>query len=308
MIVLYLLTFYPFVEMPTCANYYDKNPKLRERFFKIKSCQTKIARLLWKHMSERLKKVGSKIRAKLKAQGYTLEAFANEIGITTSTMGRIVKGAGGTINVKTYEKIADALGVEWEELLNTQVPLHLNLTGFAKVDELISMFFKNLYNGDAGYEELKEITTTNYKLRYLYNNLISNRSNMPGITPSHAPVCCKLCNGVGMEIKLANPGMSLVDEMRLNAKEKRNHEMCKATPVQAWPLGCRDVLVHVQSICKELEKEERQVNVPMTSAYRYISTIEVFTLDTAWANMSDKPIKIEGRIIGIINIRTNNRN
>ena len=251
---------------------------------------------------ERLEKVGSKIRAKLKAQGYTLEAFAHEVGITTSTMGRIVKGAGGTINVKTYEKIADALGVEWEELLNTQVPLHLNLTGFAKVDELISEFFKNLYNGDAGYEKLKEITTTNYKLRYLYNNLISNRSNMPGITPSHAPV-------LGMEIELANPGMSLVDEMRLNSKEKGNHEMCKATPVQAWPLGRRDVLVHVQTIFKELEKEERQVNVPMIGCYRYISTIEVFTLDTAWANMSAQaPIKIEGRIIGIINIRTNNRN
>lgn len=289
MIVLYLLAFYPFIEMPTCANYYDKNPKLRERFFEIKSCQTKIAQLLWNHM-ERLEKVGSKIRAKLKAQGYTLEAFAHEVGITTSTMGRIVKGVGGTINVATYEKIADALGVEWEELLNTQVPLHLNLTGFAKVDELISEFFENLYKGDVGYERLKEITTTNYKLRYLYNNL-----------RGFAPV-------LGMEIELANPGMSLVDEMRLNAKEKGNHEMCKATPVQAWPLGRRDVLVHVQTIFKELEKEERQVNVPMISAYRYISTIEVFTLDTAWANMSDKPIRTEGRIIGIINIRTNNRN
>tara|TARA_Y100001973_G_scaffold44211_1_gene65801 strand:+ start:53 stop:391 length:339 start_codon:yes stop_codon:yes gene_type:complete len=112
-----------------------------------------------------------------------------------------------------------------------------------------------------------------------------------------------------MEIELANPGMSLVDEMRLNSKEKGNHEMCKATPVQAWPLGRRDVLVHVQTIFKELEKEERQVNVPMIGCYRYISTIEVFTLDTAWANMSAQaPIKIEGRIIGIINIRTNNRN
>ena len=256
-----------------------------------------------KHIS-RLSLIGDKIRYKMKAQGHTLESLAAQVGITTSKAGRIVKGVGTTLDVETYERIAVALGLEWEELLNTKAPLNPNLTGVAVVDELLLSFMACLYKGDSGYKEIVPLTTTDYKLRYLYNNVAQNNqvAHKASEKASAQEASELFTSSIDEHI-----GITIEEEMRLNKIEAENHGSAHIVPVQAWPLGKRKVVVHARSSFGETKEIDHIAkSVPRRTRYRYVDTIELWSLGAQWGEIyySKAPVQVEDRIIGILGIST----
>jgi len=254
--------------------------------------------------NSRLRIIGDKIRYKMKAQGHTLESFAAQVGITTSKAGRIVQGEGSTLDVETYERVAVALGFTWEELLNTKAPMNPSLTGFAVVDELLLAFMSQLYKGDLGYKEIAPLTTNDYKLRYLYNNVAQN--NQVAHKALEKVVAQNITELFTNSVD-RQTGITIEEEMRLNKIEAQKHGSAHIVPVQAWPIGKRKVIVHARSSFGETKEITTLAeNVPRRTRYRYIDTIEMWSLGASWGEIyhNKTPVQVEDRIIGILGIST----
>ena len=194
---------------------------------------------------QRLVLVGARIKAKLTAQGHTQETFAGLVGVSTTRLSRIVSGQGDTIDVDVYERIAAALGMEFNDLLDTDLPLYPGLTGYDQVDELITAFCLHLHAGESGLASLTPLAR--------------------------------------------DASVAMV-------------------PLQASPQGEQTVVTYVRTAFIETKTNAMAVAtaVPRRFETRYVSTIEMWTLDSAWNEIIDyaKPAKIVKRAIGILGIRT----
>ena len=63
------------------------------------------------------KQLGSRIRELRKTQGFSQEAFAEEIGVATNTLSSIERG-NAFMTASTLEKIIDILNIQPQELFN----------------------------------------------------------------------------------------------------------------------------------------------------------------------------------------------
>ena len=233
---------------------------------------------------QRLVLVGARIKAKLTAQGHTQETFAGLVGVSTTRLSRIVSGKGDTIDVDVYERIAAALGMEFNDLLDTDLPLYPGLTGYDQIDELITAFCLHLHAGENGLAALTPLVSDEYRLSDLQSNVAQPLHAMPPLRP-----------------------MTLAEELAINAKEAANHASVAMTPLQAWPHGEQTIVTYVRTAYTETKNAARVATaVPRRFETRYVSTIEMWTLDSAWNEIIDyaKPAKIVKRAIGILGIRT----
>ena len=233
---------------------------------------------------QRLVLVGARIKAKLTAQGHTQETFAGLVGVSTTRLSRIVSGQGDTIDVDVYERIAAALGMEFNDLLDTDLPLYPGLTGYDQIDELITAFCLHLHAGENGLAALTPLVSDEYSLSYLQSNLAQPLHATPPLQP-----------------------MTLAEELAINAKEAANHASVAMVPLQAWPHGEQTIVTYVRTAYTETKNAARVATaVPRRFETRYVSTIEMWTLDSAWNEIIDyaKPAKIVKRAIGILGIRT----
>jgi DNA-binding Xre family transcriptional regulator len=233
---------------------------------------------------QRLVLIGQRIRAKLAAQGHTQETFAGLVGVTTTRLSRIVSGLGDTIDVDVYERIAAALGMEFNDLLDTDLPLYPGLTGYDQVDELITAFCLHLHAGDNGLAALTPLACDEYRLSYLQSNVAQLLHLAPPLQP-----------------------VTLAEEIAINYKEAANHASVAMVPLQAWPQGDQTVVAYVRTAFVETKNAaEIATAVPRRFETRYVSTIEIWTLDTAWNEIIDHaaPAKVLKRAIGILGIRT----
>ena len=234
---------------------------------------------------QRLVLIGQRIRAKLAAQGHTQETFAGLVGVSTTRLSRIVSGKGDTIDVDVYERIAAALGMEFNDLLDTDLPLYPGLTGYDQVDELITAFCLHLHAGDIGLAALTPLASDEYRLSYLQSNVAQ---------PLHVTPRLR--------------SLTLAEELASNAKEAANHASVAMVPLQAWPQGKQSVVTYVRTAFIETKKDATAVatSVPRRFETRYVSTIEIWTLDTTWNEIihRSQSAKIVERAIGILGIRT----
>ena len=234
---------------------------------------------------QRLVLIGARIKAKLLAQFYNQESFADKIGVTTAKLSRVIAGLGDTLDIVVYERIAAALGMEFNDLLDTDLPLYPGLTGYDQIDELITSYCLHLHAGDNGLAALTPLASDEYRLSYLQSNV----ANPLHITPPLQP-------------------MTLAEELAINAKEAANHASVAMVPLQAWPQGEQNVVAYVRTAFIETKKDAMAVAtaVPRRFETRYVSTIEIWTLDTTWNEIIDyaKPAKAVNRAIGILGIRT----
>ena len=233
---------------------------------------------------QRLVLVGARIKAKLTAQGHTQETFAGLVGVSTTRLSRIVSGQGDTIDVDVYERIAAALGMEFNDLLDTDLPLYPGLTGYDQIDELITAFCLHLHAGENGLAALTPLVSDEYRLSYLQSNVAQPLHAMPPLRP-----------------------MTLAEELAINAKEAANHASVAMVPLQAWPHGEQTIVTYVRTAYTETKNAARVATaVPRRFETRYVSTVEIWTLDSAWNEIIDyaKPAKIVKRAIGILGIRT----
>ena len=233
---------------------------------------------------QRLVLIGQRIKAKLVAQGHTQETFAGRVGVSTTRLSRIVSGKGDTIDVDVYERIAAALGMEFNDLLDTDLPLYPGLTGYDQVDELITAFCLHLHAGESGLVALTPLASDEYRLSYLQSNVAQPLHATPPLRP-----------------------LTLAEELAINAKEAANHASVAMVPLQAWPHGEQTIVTYVRTAYTETKNAARVATaVPRRFETRYVSTIEMWTLDSAWNEIIDyaKPAKIVKRAIGILGIRT----
>ena len=233
---------------------------------------------------QRLVLVGARIKAKLTAQGHTQETFAGLVGVSTTRLSRIVSGKGDTIDVDVYERIAAALGMEFNDLLDTDLPLYPGLTGYDQIDELITAFCLHLHAGENGLAALTPLVSDEYSLSYLQSNVAQPLHATPPLQP-----------------------VTLAEEIAINAKEAANHASVAMVPLQAWPHGEQTIVTYVRTAYTETKNAARVATaVPRRFETRYVSTIEMWTLDSAWNEIIDyaKPAKIVKRAIGILGIRT----
>ena len=233
---------------------------------------------------QRLVLVGARIKAKLTAQGHTQETFAGLVGVSTTRLSRIVSGKGDTIDVDVYERIAAALGMEFNDLLDTDLPLYPGLTGYDQVDELITAFCLHLHAGDNGLASLTPLASDEYRLSYLQSNVAHPLHVTPPLHP-----------------------MTLAEEIAITAMEAANDASVAMVPLQAWPHGEQTIVTYVRTAYTETKNAARVATaVPRRFETRYVSTIEMWTLDSAWNEIIDyaKPAKIVKRAIGILGIRT----
>ena len=233
---------------------------------------------------QRLVLVGARIKAKLTAQGHTQETFAGLVGVSTTRLSRIVSGKGDTIDVDVYERVAAALGMEFNDLLDTDLPLYPGLTGYDQIDELITAFCLHLHAGENGLAALTPLVSDEYRLSYLQSNVAQPLHATPPLQP-----------------------MTLAEELAINAKEAANHASVAMVPLQAWPHGEQTIVTYVRTAYTETKHAARVATaVPRRFETRYVSTIEMWTLDSAWNEIIDyaKPAKIVKRAIGILGIRT----
>ena len=233
---------------------------------------------------QRLVLVGARIKAKLTAQGHPQETFAGLVGVSTTRLSRIVSGQGDTIDVDVYERIAAALGMEFNDLLDTDLPLYPGLTGYDQIDELITAFCLHLHAGENGLAALTPLVSDEYRLSYLQSNVAQPLHATPPLQP-----------------------MTLAEELAINAKEAANHASVAMVPLQAWPHGEQTIVTYVRTAYTETKNAARVATaVPRRFETRYVSTIEMWTLDSAWNEIIDyaKPAKIVKRAIGILGIRT----
>ena len=233
---------------------------------------------------QRLVLIGQRIKAKLVAQGHTQETFAGLVGVSTTRLSRIVSGQGDTIDVDVYERIAAALGMEFNDLLDTDLPLYPGLTGYDQVDELITAFCLHLHAGESGLASLTPLASDEYRLSYLQSNVAQPLHATPPLRP-----------------------LTLAEELAINAKEAANHASVAMVPLQAWPHGEQTIVTYVRTAYTETKNAARVATaVPRRFETRYVSTIEMWTLDSAWNEIIDyaKPAKIVKRAIGILGIRT----
>ena len=233
---------------------------------------------------QRLVLVGARIKAKLTAQGHTQETFAGLVGVSTTRLSRIVSGKGDTIDVDVYERVAAALGMEFNDLLDTDLPLYPGLTGYDQIDELITAFCLHLHAGENGLAALTPLVSDEYRLSYLQSNVAQPLHATPPLQP-----------------------MTLAEELAINAKEAANHASVAMVPLQAWPHGEQSIVTYVRTAYTETKNAARVATaVPRRFETRYVSTIEMWTLDSAWNEIIDyaKPAKIVKRAIGILGIRT----
>ena len=234
---------------------------------------------------QRLVLIGQRIKAKLVAQGHTQETFAGLVGVSTTRLSRIVSGQGDTIDVDVYERIAAALGMEFNDLLDTDLPLYPGLTGYDQVDELITAFCLHLHAGDIGLAALTPLASDEYRLSYLQSNVAQPLHATPPLRP-----------------------LTLAEEIASNAKEAANHASVAMVPLQAWPQGEQTVVTYVRTAFIETKTNAMAVAtaVPRRFETRYVSTIEIWTLDATWNEIinSGQSAKIVKRAIGILGIRT----
>ena len=173
---------------------------------------------------QRLVLIGQRIKAKLVAQGHTQETFAGLVGVSTTRLSRIVSGQGDTIDVDVYERIAAALGMEFNDLLDTDLPLYPGLTGYAQIDELITAFCLHLHAGESGLASLTPLASDEYRLSYLQSNVAQPLHATPPLRP-----------------------LTLAEEIASNAKEAANHASVAMVPLQAWPQGKQSVVTYVRT-------------------------------------------------------------
>ena len=234
---------------------------------------------------QRLVLIGQRIKAKLVAQGHTQETFAGLVGVSTTRLSRIVSGKGDTIDVDVYERIAAALGMEFNDLLDTDLPLYPGLTGYDQIDELITAFCLHLHAGDIGLAALTPLASDEYRLSYLQSNVAQPLHATPPLQP-----------------------VTLAEEIAINAKEAANHASVAMTPLQAWPHGEQTIVTYARTAYIETKTNAMAVAtaVPRRFETRYVSTTEIWTLDTTWNEIIDyaKPAKVLNRAIGILGIRT----
>lgn len=70
----------------------------------------------------RYKNIGLKIAYYRKKKGYTQDALAQQIGMSTAYLGQIERGnRGNSFSLETLYQIADALGIEAEVLLKEEL-------------------------------------------------------------------------------------------------------------------------------------------------------------------------------------------
>ena len=233
---------------------------------------------------QRLVLVGARIKAKLTAQGHTQETFAGLVGVSTTRLSRIVSGKGDTIDVDVYERVAAALGMEFNDLLDTDLPLYPGLTGYDQIDELITAFCLHLHAGENGLAALTPLVSDEYRLSYLQSNVAQPLHATPPLQP-----------------------VTLAEEIAINAKEAANHASVAMTPLQAWPHGEQTIVTYVRTAYTETKNAARVATaVPRRFETRYVSTIEIWTLDATWNEIinSGQSAKIVKRAIGILGIRT----
>ena len=233
---------------------------------------------------KRLVLIGQRIRAKLVAQGHTQETFAGLVGVSTTRLSRIVSGQGDTIDVDVYERIAAALGMEFNDLLDTDLPLYPGLTGYDQIDELITAFCLHLHAGENGLAALTPLVSDEYRLSYLQSNVAQPLHATPPLRP-----------------------LTLAEEIAINAKEAANHASVAMVPLQAWPHGEQTIVTYVRTAYTETKNAARVATaVPRRFETRYVSTIEIWTLDATWNEIinSGQSAKIVKRAIGILGIRT----
>ena len=234
---------------------------------------------------QRLVLIGARIKAKLLAQFYNQESFADKIGVTTAKLSRVIAGLGDTLDIVVYERIAAALGIEFNDLLDTDLPLYPGLTGYDQIDELITAFCLHLHAGDIGLAALTPLSSDEYRLSYLQSNVAQPLHTTPPLQP-----------------------MTLAEEIAINAKEAANHASVAMVPLQAWPQGEQSVVTYVRTAFIETKKDAMAVAtaVPRRFETRFVSSIEIWPLDTAWNEIIDyaKPAKVVNRAIGILGIRT----
>lgn len=68
-------------------------------------------------MSERIKKLGLKIKLERTKRGLSQEKLAEIAGLHKNTIGAIERGE-FSVSIKTLEQLAEALGVEFDDLIN----------------------------------------------------------------------------------------------------------------------------------------------------------------------------------------------
>ena len=233
---------------------------------------------------QRLVSIGARIKAKLLAQFYNQESFADKVGVTTAKLSRVIAGLGDTLDIVVYERIAAALGMEFNDLLDTDLPLYPGLTGYDHVDELITAFCLHLHGGDNGLAALTPLTSDDYKLSYLQSNVAQPLHAAPPLQP-----------------------VTLAEEIAINYTEAANHASVAMVPLQAWPQGDQTVVAYVRTAFAETKNAAQLATaVPRRFETRYVSTIEIWTLDTTWHDIINNaaPAKVLKRAIGILGIRT----
>ena len=234
---------------------------------------------------QRLVLIGQRIKAKLVAQGHTQETFAGLVGVSPTRLSRIVSGQGDTIDVDVYERIAAALGMEFNDLLDTDLPLYPGLTGYDQVDELITAFCLHLHAGESGLVALTPLASDEYRLSYLQSNVAQPLHATPPLRP-----------------------LPLAEELASNAKEAATHASVAMVPLQAWPQGEQTVVTYVRTAFIETKTTAMAVAtaVPRRFETRYVSTVEIWTLDATWNEIinSGQSAKVVKRAIGILGIRT----
>ena len=107
--------------------------------------------------------VGDRIRTKMQSINITADSLASDLQVSPPTISRLIAGNVPTVNWKLIEQVAKKLGWSVSDLfdINTIAP---SLTGVKKIDEAITLFFDNIFNGSEGYNRVRHLEGQTYEI------------------------------------------------------------------------------------------------------------------------------------------------
>ena len=114
------------------------------------------------------KKIGKRIKSIRESQGLTRKEFAEKLNVTERTVANYEQGQRGS-NTKVLEKIADALGVSFAELVKEEV----------KEEKIKPFASETLYKGEKYTKELRAELVDLYFKKKKYNNIDNILNDVP---------------------------------------------------------------------------------------------------------------------------------
>ena len=228
----------------------------------------------------------------MRFRGYTIETFAEKVNLSSSKLGRILKGAGNNIDVDAFNRIGEQLGMTLSEMLDVSKTANAHLTGFPVVDSLIETFYSYLHRGMTYYHPAKQLTTDDYKLEYLLNG--QNQTK-------------RYTKCYNDDLILADVSISLLEEFKQNEIREAKYDQMMSAAIRAWGYGHQTVLVNLKT--NEVPKTEgpepggNLYDKQIDFSKRSIRSLEAWEIDKTWPEIKSgtvKEVKIARRTIGVV--------